>query len=150
MQAQNQDLAVREDASQLPSGFEAIEPRHAYVHEDQVWFQRAGLLDGVLTIDGFAANLMVGLISEKRPNPFTNQLIIVYDQEPHQMPRYKSLREGRRCKKRREGSPRMRLMKDGSVHVGAARVHRDSGCKMNCLAAEEHQTESESQRAQVS
>src|SRR5262250_2708316 len=62
--AEYQNLAGGEHASHLTRGFKAIKPWHAYVHHDQVWFQLTSLLQGVLTVDGFAANLPASLFGK--------------------------------------------------------------------------------------
>jgi hypothetical protein len=57
MLAKNQNLTLRENISKLARSFKTIKPRHAYVHNDQVWFQFASFVQSILTIDGFTADL---------------------------------------------------------------------------------------------
>ena len=70
----------------MERSFKTIQPRHADVHDDQVWFQLASFFDGILPINGFASDLSSCLIGEKRTHTAPNDFVIVNYQQAHPQP----------------------------------------------------------------
>jgi hypothetical protein len=68
---------LRKQSSNFARSLKPIEPRHAYVHYDQVWRQFASFVQSILAIDGFAAHLPLFSIGKKGTHPAPNDFVVV-------------------------------------------------------------------------
>ena len=66
-----------------PGGFDAVEHRHADVHQHHIGPMRAGQLDGLLTVGSLADELEIGGVLDHRPQAGADQRLIIDDPDPH-------------------------------------------------------------------
>jgi hypothetical protein len=81
--AENQDVDGGKSAPDFTRGFEAVEPRHADVHDDQVGTETPGLFDGIPAVARFATDFDIRPGLQERSNASAHQLVIVGDENSH-------------------------------------------------------------------
>src|ERR1700686_1632918 len=75
--AENQDLGLGKGITNEARGLEAVEVRHADVHDDDIWFKLLGLSDGVPAVNGIAANVEVLRLRKKRAYTTAHNFMVV-------------------------------------------------------------------------
>ena len=80
LHSQEQDLGRRSDAAYLEGGGDAIHHRHVDVQKDQFRSQRLYLIDGLLTVFGFATD-GEGIGLQKLAHRTTRNVMIVDEQD---------------------------------------------------------------------
>jgi hypothetical protein len=83
MLAKNQDIDCGESAPDFTGGFEAVENRHADIHDDKVGSETAGSFDGVAAIARFATDFDIRPGFQERSNASAHQFVIVGDKNSH-------------------------------------------------------------------
>ena len=86
----------------LARGGEAVEVRHADVHEDEVRAQLLGRVGRLLPVGGLARDLEVLLGVDEHPQPGADEVLVVGDEDPHAHAGTAS-RTGRRASTRNPG-----------------------------------------------
>ena len=81
MDGEEDNFGGRCDLAYLVCSLDAIHDRHIDVEEDEVRMQLSDLLDSLLAIFSFAANVH-GVPVQKRADRLPRYLIIVHDQDP--------------------------------------------------------------------
>ncbi len=108
--AKNQDVDCRKGPPDFAGSFQAVEARHADVHDDEVGTQTPGLFDGILAIARFATDFDVRPRLQERSNASAHQFVIVGDENSHlaepPKPYAVSLSESSRAHAARHGDPK--------------------------------------------
>lgn len=68
-------------AMENAGGFQAIQNRHGEIKNDEIGFVLEGFIDGVLAVDGFAANFEEFVILEEAAKSLTHVSVVVRYQD---------------------------------------------------------------------
>jgi len=83
--AEDQHSRFRQNAPNFAGRVEAIQVRHADVHDDDIRFQLFGFFDSVPAVNRFATNFPSASALQQNTNALTDIFMVIRDEDPHEV-----------------------------------------------------------------